>query len=389
MIDFLFRFFGAGQFAPHGMCLLWRPELLFMHGVSDLLISLAYFSITFLILKAVRLRPDLLHPKLARLFAAFICACALSHLTGLLTLWYPAYWLHGAVKAVTATVSLYTVLAIARLLPDFLNLPSREEITRREMAFEVERRARRQAQEARDKLSEFAYIASHDLKAPMRGIANQAQFLQEDFGDALAPEARRRLDRMQELCAQLDTLISTLLNYSRIGRSDAREPVSPQKTIAAIESSLAEFLVEKNATLRIETALPQVRANPSDVTTVFQNLIVNGLTYNTADQKEIAIGFRPEVEVNGQPLQNAYYVKDNGIGIDPEFHDDVFKMFKRLNAPEAFGEGTGAGLSFVQKVIEGNGGEIRLHSVPGEGSTFYFTFPDPGGPPPREEGNNA
>ena len=376
MLEYLLDLFGAAQFVPHGMCLLWRPDLLIMHGASDFLIAAAYFSIPVIILKAVKARPDLLDPKVARLFALFITACALSHGAGLLTLWIPTYGLQGAIKVATAMVSIYTAIQLAQMLPVFLTLPSRATLASKEAEVAFEQRRKQELQEARDKLSEFAYIASHDLKAPMRGLINQAQFLIEDHGEALEPDARRRLGRIQELCAQLENLISTLLAYSRIGRSEARETVDTGRVVEDIKASLDEMLTEKNGKITVETALPHVHANPADVATVFQNLIVNGLTYNDADERQIAIGFKTQADVGGTKLRNAFYVRDNGIGIDAEFHKDVFKMFKRLNQPEAYGTGTGAGLAFVQQVVESNEGQIALESAFGKGSTFYVTFPD-------------
>jgi len=374
MIDYILELFSSAQFVPHAVCLLWRPDLLVMHGLSDLLICAAYFAIPVTIMRAVKARPDLLDPKVARLFAAFITACALSHLSGLLTLWYPAYGFQGAIKVATAAVSIFTAIQLARLLPVFLTMPSRQEMAHKEAEVELQQRMKHEAQEARNKLSEFAYIASHDLKAPMRGIANQARFLIEDHGKSLEPDAHRRLDRMQELCGHLEALISTLLKYSRIGRSDAREDVDPEQFVNSISMLLSETLAEKNAHIEIETQLPVIQANPSDITTVFQNLILNGLTYNDAEEKHIAIGFKEEAIVNGSPMRDAFYVRDNGIGIDPEFQKDVFRMFKRLHHPDAYGEGSGAGLAFVRKVVEDNGGTIGLTSAPGEGSTFYFSF---------------
>lgn len=374
MINYLLELFSSAQFVPHAVCLLWRPDLLIMHGVSDFLICAAYFAIPVTILRAVKARPDLLDPKVASLFAAFITACALSHMSGLLTLWYPAYGFQGVVKVATAGVSIYTAIQLARLLPVFLTMPSRQEMARKEAEVAIEQRKREAALEARDKLSEFAYIASHDLKAPLRGIANQARFLSEDHGETLEPDARQRLGRMQELCGQLDGLISTLLNYSRIGKSDARETVDPGEIANSISASIEETLTEANAEIIVETRLPEIQANPSDISIVLRNLIVNGLTYNQSEEKRIAIGFQEEAVVNGVRLLDAFYVRDNGIGIDAEFQEDVFRMFKRLNQPDAYGEGSGAGLAFVRKAIESNGGVIRLSSTPGQGSTFYFSF---------------
>ena len=374
MLDTILSLFDMAQFVPHGMCLLWRPDLLLAHGLSDLLICAAYLAIPFTILKAIRRRPDLLDKRVAVLFAIFITACALSHLAALVTLWLPAYGIQGAIKIATAGVSIYTAIQLARLLPGFLTMPSRDEMAQKEAHVAFEKLRADRAQEARDKLSEFAHIASHDLKAPMRGIANHARFLIEDHGETLEPGARKRLDRMQELCGRMDELVATLLRYSRLGRSEAIEEVDTQAVIETLTNSLEEFLREKKGSLNIETRLPAVKANPSDVHTVFHNLIVNGLTYNRSDQKTVAVGFLSHADVNGELLPNVFYVRDNGIGIAPELHDAAFRMFKRLQHDDAFGTGNGAGLAFVKRVIESGGGDISLESEPGTGTTFYFSF---------------
>ena len=373
MLDYILDLFSAAQFVPHAVCLLWRPDLLIMHGVSDFLIAAAYLTIPLIILKAVNQRPDLLDPKVARLFAAFITACALSHLGGLLTLWVPAYGFQGAIKVATAAVSIYTAVQLARLLPTFLTMPSRMEVARKEAEIAVEQKRADEAQQARDKMSEFAYIASHDLKAPMRGIANQARFLQEDHGDALKPDARRRLDRMQELCGQLENLITVLLKYSRIGRTGARETVDPAEAVERIKGTLAETLAEKNAEVVVETPLPRIEAIPSEVTTVLQNLIVNALIYNEAEEKRIAIGYVPYVDIDGVRMRDAYYVRDNGIGIPADKRRAVFDMFTRLHAEEHY-EGNGLGLSLCERLVAQHGGRIWVEDGEDGGAALAMTL---------------
>lgn len=389
MFHYLEGLFSAAQFVPHAVCLLWRPDLLAMHGISDFLIGAAYLTIPLLILQASRRRPDLIDVRVARMFAAFITACALSHLAGLLTLWVPAYGFHGVIKVATAAISVYTAIQLTRLMADFLTLPSREEMAaNRELVVISEARAER-AEEVREKLSEFAYVTSHDLKAPVRGLSNHAKFLIEDHGEAIAPDARRRLDRMVELCEHMDRLISTLLRYSRIGRTAAEVDVDPGDAVDRIRRSLAEMLAERHGVIEIETPLPRLRANPADVDTVFRNLIINGLTYNDSDEKVVGVGFCHEVVVNGERLRDAYYVRDNGIGVDPEFREDAFRMFKRLQPRDAYGEGTGAGLAFVRKIAECAGGRAVLSSEPGLGSTFYVTFSAPPKPAPAPDASTA
>lgn len=374
MLDLMTSLFASAQFVPHGMCLLWRPDLLALHGGSDVLIALAYFTIPWIILRARKRRPDLIDPGVARLFAAFITACALSHTGAFLSLWYPAYILQGLVKLMTAAVSIYTAVQLARLLPNFLLLPSREELVRKDAQILMGEQFLQESQEAQERLREFAHIASHDLKAPLRGIANQAHFIQQDHDDTLPADARKRLGRIVELCEHVDLLISTLLKYSSIGLQRPQTSVNITHQIQQITGSLSEFLKTHNASVEIETELPDSKVDAAQIDTVFRNLITNGVQYNQQDNPVIKIGYVPHVVVNDQPMRAAYYVKDNGIGIDRAFHASVFKMFKRLNGDAFPGQGSGSGLAFVKKVVELTGGTIGLVSAPGHGSTFYFSF---------------
>lgn len=376
MWDVFVSVFDTAQFVPHGMCLLWRPDLLVLHGGSDLLIALAYFTIPLMIMEAQKRRPDLIDPSVARMFAAFITACALSHTGAFLTLWFPAYALQGVVKLATAGVSVYTAVQLARIMPRFINLPSRAELIRKDAQIILGENKVQQAEEAQEKLSEFAHIASHDLKAPLRGISNQAKFIAIDHQDTLAPKAKERLDRISALCEQVETSISTLLQYSSIRTVSASSPVDLQTSIDAIVDSLSEFLSEHNAEISVETNLPHVYSNPSQIDIVFRNLIVNGVTYNTSVHKRIAIGYTCQVNLDGQEIWDAYYVKDNGIGIADEFHDAVFKMFKRLHSDVTFGSGSGAGLAFIKRVVGITNGAVGFSSIIGEGSTFFVSFAD-------------
>jgi light-regulated signal transduction histidine kinase (bacteriophytochrome) len=108
--------------------------------------------------------------------------------------------------------------------------------------------------------------------------------------------------------------------------------------------------------------------------TVFQNLITNAIKYNDSEEKIIEIGADDGGDHTADVSGPVFHVRDNGIGIDDAFKDEVFRIFKRLNAEKAYGEGTGAGLTFVKKIIENHGGKIWLESAPGEGTTFYFTL---------------
>ena len=222
-------------------------------------------------------------------------------------------------------------------------------------------------------LDDFAYTASHDLKEPLRGIAINANFMTPDISPE---EAEKRIARMVELTQRMEKLISDLLYFSRLGRGEAEwVDVDPAKIVAEIARELKESLEDQHGSIEIETDLPALVADPSRIKTVFQNLIVNGLKYNNSYEKHVKIGYCDELIVNEVLTCEAFYVRDNGIGIDERQRDKVFRIFKRLNPDSLYGRGTGAGLAFVQKIVEGYGGSINYSSQPEGGTVFFFSLP--------------
>ena len=221
-------------------------------------------------------------------------------------------------------------------------------------------------------LDDFAYIASHDLKEPLRAVYNHANFLLEDYEERLGEDGKARLHRLITLSRRMEKLIADLLYFSRLGRGElAMENVDLNLVIADIEVQLAEALKKRNAKVVIVGPLPQVQGHRAHMTTVFQNLICNGIKYNDSEEKVIEIGV---TSLERESELATFYVCDNGIGIEERFKDDVFGIFKRLNSEKAYGEGTGAGLSFVKKIVERQGGSVWLTSTVGEGTSIFFTL---------------
>lgn len=218
-------------------------------------------------------------------------------------------------------------------------------------------------------LEEFAYIASHDLKEPIRAISNHAQFLAEDHGEVLGEDGAKRIARIRTLCEKSERSISDLLEFSRIGRSDeAALTVDVVEVIDTIQESLSDFLNDQNARIRIEGPFPNVVGDPARIQSVFLNLIVNGVRYNDQPEKQIEIGYRP----GKGGKRGQFYVKDNGIGIPNQYRDKIFTIFKRLHSDKTYGPGTGAGLSIVRKIVEQYGGTISVASIEEEGTEFVF-----------------
>ncbi|CAK8723051.1 MAG: PAS domain S-box-containing protein [Candidatus Electronema aureum] len=221
-------------------------------------------------------------------------------------------------------------------------------------------------------LDDFAYIASHDLKEPLRGIMSYSTFLLEDYGSQLDAEGRDKLKTMGDLAGRLSTLTDDLLTFSRVGRLElARRSVNLNRLVEDVLATLKVSLERENVSIRIPDPLPTVVCDAVRMREVYYNLISNALKYNDKKEKWIELGV---LRRWNDSAQTVFYVCDNGIGIRDKHADKVFTMFKRLHSGNKFGGGTGAGLAIVKKIIERHDGHIWLESAEGEGTIFFFTL---------------
>lgn len=241
-------------------------------------------------------------------------------------------------------------------------------------------------------LDSFAYIASHDLKEPLRGIHNYASFLIEDYEDKLDTEGVEKLHTLKRLTQRMEALIESLLHYSRVGRVDLSfRATDLNQLLVEVLELLNPLIDEVQAEIRIPRPLPTIHCDSVRVREVFHNLISNALKYNVRDNRWVEIGYddtgcyRDRLKLqqsvildapSGQrePAPLVLYVQDNGIGIRDQHFEVVFRIFRRLHARDAFGGGTGSGLTIAKKIIERHGGHIWVESVYGEGSKFIFTL---------------
>lgn len=220
-----------------------------------------------------------------------------------------------------------------------------------------------------EELDNFAHIASHDLKEPLRAISNQAAFMLEDYADTLDEKAIARLNRIVYLSHRMTGLISDLFHYSRLNREAVNSETVDLNAIAHDVISMLELETEAyTVSVEFDTELPEILGDKVRLTELFRNLFTNAIKYNDHDNRRINIGVRPGGE---NPV---LYVRDNGIGIAEEHREDVFRIFKRLHGPKAYGGGSGSGLTFVQRIVEQHGGKVWLESTPGEGTTVCFTL---------------
>ncbi len=233
-----------------------------------------------------------------------------------------------------------------------------------------------------EELDAFAYVASHDLKEPLRGIHRYAHQLMESV-EALGGEDRERLESLMRLTLRMDSLLDSLLHFSRVGRTTLEfVPVDLNEVVASALEMVGVRANENTCRIVFARPLPTVLCDMVRVREIFSNLISNALKYNRQKLPRLDIGFVLANEAEGRPQapaavegQAIYFVRDNGIGIEQRHFQQIFRMFKRLHGSDEFGGGVGAGLTVVKKVVTRHGGEVWLDSTPDVGSTFYFTLP--------------
>jgi PAS domain S-box-containing protein len=573
MTSFLSGIFDA-SFMPHGHCYQWRPEILWLHALSDSFIALAYFAIPFLLIVFVSKRKDLEFSWMFVMFSAFIWLCGMTHVMNIFTIWNGTYLLSGGVKLVTGVVSMLTAVALVPLLPRALALPSpsqlrtvndelsreiearrsaeeklrqlnaelerrvaergaeleasnaqlREEVAERsrtEVAlresearfrqlansmpqlvwsadsdgrvnyynerrhelegiepgddgawswhpvlhpddvqatdaewkravdsgtrYEIEHRARmrdgsfrwhlsrgvpvrdnegnvtqwygsatdihvqkeiertlrerevqlrelseslerRVAERTEDlilanqmlesrnlELQEFAYVASHDLKEPLRKIRTFAGMMLDEHGASLPEDARMYLDRMQYASDRMMSLINDLLTLSR---ASAQQMSLEDVDLSTVVSEVwADLPVETEWSMEANLGdLPVIEADAVRIRQLVQNVLSNAIKYRTEDQP-----VRIEVEgrvLNPSTSQSAVEltISDNGIGFDQRFADRIFGAFQRLHGRNEY-EGTGMGLAICRRIVDRHHGSISALGRPGEGATFRIVLP--------------
>ncbi len=219
-------------------------------------------------------------------------------------------------------------------------------------------------------LAEFTYVVSHDLKEPLRTLQAFSTFLAQDYGGVLGGEGREYLDHLIEASRRLGLLIDDLLSLSRAGRViHTPRPFAWDDVLRVTLGDRRDLIQRRKAVVRVAGPLPAVTGDAERVIQLLANLVVNALKYNQSEVPEVVIGARDDAE----PFATLY-VRDNGIGIAPEYHEQIFRMFRRLHRREEY-EGTGAGLTICKRIVEAHGGRLWLESEPGRGSTFFFTLP--------------
>ncbi len=242
------------------------------------------------------------------------------------------------------------------------------DVTERKRAEQEQARLLGQLSEINQELTGFAYVVSHDLKAPLRAIRNIVDWFSSDYADKVDDQGREYLTLLANRTTRMHNLIDGVLQYSRIGRTEQQvEPVDLNRLLPEIVESLG---APEHISIRVDADLPVVEVNPTRITQVFQNLLSNAIKYMDKARGRIAVAC---VEEDGFWR---FSVADNGPGIERKYFDQIFKLFQTLKARDEQ-ESTGVGLALVKKIVELYGGTTWLESDVGRGSTFFFTLPQP------------
>ncbi|HIJ62595.1 MAG TPA: PAS domain S-box protein [Rhodospirillaceae bacterium] len=228
--------------------------------------------------------------------------------------------------------------------------------------------AEKKMTDSNSELEQFAYVASHDLREPLRMISNYLELL-ERRNPQLSEESKKYLGFAKRGAVRMDHMVLALLELSRVGRNPL--PPNPVDSATAIEDAilnLAALIGKTDSDVTKDDQMPIVMGDRGELTRLFQNLIGNAIKYRHSERRSV-------VHVKCQPCEGGwrFAVTDNGIGISSNYYDRIFQIFQRLHGKDQY-EGTGIGLAICKKIVEHHGGKIWVESCPEEGSTFYFTL---------------
>lgn len=365
VLDFFRRLTDSSDWPPRWFCGRWTDFHGWLYITSDLMIWLAYMIIPLILIRYLFIKKGVPLPGVFWLFGAFILLCGLTHLIDAMLFWVPVYRISALIRFMTGVVSIATVLALFRYFDVAVGLRTSKEYDR-ELSFRQQ--AVQELSRSNEELQQFAYVASHDLKSPLKTISNYLTLLESKYGPELPADAQRLVTTSTKAADRMQSLIDDLLTFSHVGTNVAFAQVDVNQVVAEVLEEQQVEIRASGATITV-SPLPTLTAHYTDLKQVFHNLISNALKYRKPNTTPLIA-----IEAVDQPTQFCFMVRDNGIGIDPKYFDRVFQIFQRLHGRHEY-SGTGIGLATCKKVVDIYGGQIWIESAVGEGTTFYFTIP--------------
>jgi signal transduction histidine kinase len=385
-----------------------RSGLFWLHVSSDAVITLSYYSIAVALFYFIRRRRDLPLHGIVFLFGAFLCASGTVHLAEIWALAHGTHHLSGAIKLLTAIVAVATVIAVLRVMPLGLTLPSPAqlrdahmrlerwiaerwriaydlELNRAELERRVEdrtaelqasiaerRRSEEMIQAKNRELETLLYVTSHDLREPLRAIENFSHLVNRRYAERLDEKGRDLLDRLARAGRRMQQLLDDLLALSRVRRVEFDvEPVEGRQIVDAAIERLNGMIRRTGAELRVADDLPRLGVDRTWATQAVYNLLTNALKFTRpGESPRVEIAAYRETE--GPRAGVGIVVRDRGPGVDPRSAERIFDLFQRAVGREI--AGTGAGLAIVREVAQRFGGQAWVEPRSGGGSEFVVTF---------------
>jgi signal transduction histidine kinase len=371
--------FDSSGLTSHGFCLLWEPWLIWIYAVSDSLIGLSYFSIPLALAVIARQRRDLVLRPFLWLFAAFILLCGTTHWLDILTLWVPAYGLEGLVKAVTAVASVVTAIALWKLLPKALTLPSPAQYREANIALLASQEKLIQSQKM-ETIGQLTGGIAHDFNNILQAITSSLTFVEKRIAEGRTQEVERYLTAMRQASGSAAALTNRLLAFSR------RQALQPKEVeLDALISGMEELIRRTlGPAIQLDLFLGDGKLNAicdqNQLESALLNLAINArdampaggvLTIEIYDHALTAENLK-----GGDGVKPGRYaeirVSDTGHGMTPDVLTHVFEPFFTT---KPIGAGTGLGLSQVYGFVKQSGGMVRLESQPDTGTVVHFYLP--------------
>ena len=357
------------DYMAHGFCFSWEPALVWTHVAADILTGISYYAIALAMAFFAFKRRDLPFLIVFLFFGLFILACGTTHFFAAYTVYVPDYWMEGYIKAFTALVSIIAAVLFIPKIPVAIEMPSLPKTLRElQLACTEQKRTEEELNLKVAELERFAYTVSHDLKSPIITIKGFTGALEKDLAAGNYARMSGDLKRVSDAADKMNDLLRDLLKLSTVGHvMNASETVDMNLLIQDVLGQLAGPLKIHNLTVDVQPDLPTLRCDRQRMAEVLQNLLENAINY-MGDQAEpnILFGMRTEAAVK------VFFVQDNGIGIDENYHQTIFGLFNKLDSKSG---GTGVGLALVKRIIEVHGGRVWVESQgAGQGSRFCFTI---------------
>ena len=389
MWDHLKLFFDTTMFSPHGICLLWEPELLIIHVVSDAIIALSYFSIPFALAYFVFKRRDVEFGWMFWAFAIFIMACGFTHVFSIYTLWVPAYGLEGLVKAVTAIASVTTAVLLWPLVPKLLSVPSPGQLRLVHSMLEAEARQRRDAEallshaQKLEAIGQLTGGVAHDFNNLLTVISGNLEIAQRalaKWNEGSRERIGRAIENAYNGAQRAANLTNRLLAFARKQPFDPKV-VNPNQLISGMSDFFRRTLGE---TIELEIfgaqGLWNTETDPSQLEAALLNLVVNA-------RDAMPNGGKLRIETNNSFIDEQYAkqyadivsgsyvlisVTDNGVGMDQTI---IARAFEPFFSTKETGQGTGLGLSQVYGFAKQSGGFAAIDSKLGQGTSVKIYLP--------------